>query len=48
MQKLIKIGKYTEINNFMSNFGLIEENIKLSHLNLAVRDTQRLDFSTDP
>jgi hypothetical protein len=37
MQKLVKTGKYTKTtNNPMSSFGLIEGNIELSHINLAV------------
>ena len=40
MQKLVKTVKYTEIkksrNNPMSSFGLIEENMELSHIHLAV------------
>ena len=39
MQKLVKTGKYTETNNPMSSFGLIEENIELSHIHLAVNST---------
>ena len=43
MQKLVNTGKYTEIkNNPMSSFGLIEENIELSHINLAVLYTLTL------
>jgi hypothetical protein len=34
MQKLVKTGKNT--NNPMSSFGLIEENMELSHIHLAV------------
>ena len=37
MQELVKTGKYTEINNnLMSSLGLIEENMELSHIHLAV------------
>ena len=34
MQKLVKTEKST--NKWMSNFGLIEENMELSHIHLAV------------
>ena len=34
MQKLVKTQKST--NNLMSIFGLIEENMELSHIHLAV------------
>ena len=36
MQKVVKTGKYTDINK-MSSFGLIEENMELSHIHLAVK-----------
>jgi hypothetical protein len=36
MQKLVKTGKDTEINKPMPSFGLIEENIELSHIHLAI------------
>ena len=37
MQKLVKTGEYTEINKQCHvNFGLIKENIELSHIHLAV------------
>ena len=35
MQKLVKTKK--SMNNLMSMFGLIEENMKLSHIHLANR-----------
>ena len=47
MQKLVKTGKNTEINKqsiAMSSFGLIEENMELSHIHLAVLGFQA-DFS---
>ena len=37
MQKLVKTQKST--NNLMSIFGLIEENMELSHIHLAVTNT---------
>ena len=40
MQELVKTGKFTEINNPMSSFGLIEENMELSHIHLAVNVKQ--------
>ena len=37
MQKLVKqVGTQKSTNNPMSSFGLIEENIGLSHIHLAV------------
>jgi hypothetical protein len=40
MQELVKTGKYTEINNNpMSTFGLIQENMELSHIHLTVADS---------
>ena len=37
MQKLVKTGKTQKsTNNPMSSFGIIEENIELSHIHLAV------------
>ena len=39
MQKLVKTGKYTEINKQSdAKFGLFEENMELSHIDLAVSD----------
>jgi hypothetical protein len=38
MQKMVKTGKNTETtNNSMSIFGLIEENMELSHIHLIVK-----------
>jgi hypothetical protein len=37
MQKLVKTDKTQKLtNNSMSSFGLIEENVELSHIHLAV------------
>ena len=40
MQKLVKTQKST--NNLMSIFGMIEENMKLSHIHLAVLEQQKV------
>ena len=38
MQKLVKTGKtQTSTNNVMSSFGLVEENMELSHIYQAVQ-----------
>ena len=44
MQKLVKTEKST--NNWMSSFGLIEENMELSHIHLVVskRGTESLFY----
>ena len=44
MQKLVKTQKST--NNPVSSFGLIEENIELSHIHLAVHNKQNLPKDT--
>ena len=49
MQELVKTGKYTEINNNpMSTFGLIQENMELSHIHLTVADSTWLKIEVLP
>ena len=43
MQKLVKRQK--SANNPMSSFGLIEENMELSHIHLAVQGCIRMDLN---